>query len=45
MKVLCIGLNILKYQVECLNVCSTLTDAIYEINGVNTQRLGDTVLL
>jgi GNAT superfamily N-acetyltransferase len=39
-------------QVECLNVCRKLTDAVYEgldlkyeIAAVNTQRLGDTVLL
>jgi GNAT superfamily N-acetyltransferase len=39
-------------QEECLNVCRTLTDSIYEgldlkheIAAVNTQRLGDTVLL
>ena len=37
-------------QEECLNVCRTLTDSIYEgldlkheIAAVNTQRLGDTV--
>lgn len=37
---------------ECLNSCRNLTNAIYEgldlrleINSVNTQRLGDTVLL
>ena len=39
-------------QGECLNVCRILTDSIYEgldlkheISPVNTQRLGDTVLL
>ena len=39
-------------QIECLNVCRILTDSIYEgldlkheITAVNTQRLGDTVLL
>jgi GNAT superfamily N-acetyltransferase len=39
-------------QEECLNVCRNLTDAIYEgldvkheIAAVNTQRLGDSVLL
>lgn len=39
-------------QGECLNVCRILTDSIYEgldlkheIAAVNTQRLGDTVLL
>jgi hypothetical protein len=41
-----------KDQRECLNSCRKLTNSIYdgldlqlEINSVNTQRLGDTVLL